>query len=156
METITLDFKKYDDPQSIFIATVNALVAQGALASTDSIGCVYRQPLEDGTVRKCAFGLWIPDELYLDCMENNGACVLIPVYFTRLGEPEEELGVQFTNWCQRHEELILHMQELHDNFFTDGAADDRYFWRQVTCIAIDLGGRDKMPSEWPMSNSGAA
>lgn len=68
--TNTIDFRTASF-QAIFDASTRGIIAQGGPAH-EAGNCMYRQETDDG-VRKCALGQCIPDELYNEKIEGQGA-----------------------------------------------------------------------------------
>lgn len=56
--------------QEIFDKVVLHLINQRYPAMSEDGECQYRDALVDGTVRRCAVGIWIPDEDYTPDLEG--------------------------------------------------------------------------------------
>jgi hypothetical protein len=70
-------------------------------ATTTGDTCFYRQPMPDGSVRKCAVGCLIPDELYdLELDEQNVAGDHAMVWTNELREFFQDVDVDFINEAQ--------------------------------------------------------
>lgn len=135
--TISLDFKDYKNDCDILDATVSALHLQGKPARDNSFGgsgaCCYRTA--EGL--KCALGMWIPDELYLNDLEDNdayGVLFVLPDAWARHGYPDEcvrRQARQFLEWLARHIGVLSDLQDLHDEYL---GGDEDCFERQVAFL----------------------
>lgn len=135
------------EAQEVFDKVVNHLATQKVQSKADV--CLYRGPY--GT--KCAFGIFIPDEVYSANLENHTALVLLgaarskaagelnvaadgfswftgTVYRAELWEAMTPELIAVLEPLQAHPNLLRDLQAVHDN--KDGVED----WaRRLTNVA---------------------
>jgi hypothetical protein len=71
-------------------------------ATNDSGTCFYQQKCDDGTIKKCAIGRWIPDDLYNKSLETRG---VDEINVSTVAPSLSELYLSF----------LLEVQVFHDN-----------------------------------------
>ena len=101
--------------QEVFDKVYTHFVTEGNPPSMDGQECLYRGP--NGL--KCAAGLFIPDELYLESMEERLPSELFHGYYEE-GDNLNEVAPMATHWKKMDLRFLRDLQIAHDSAGREG------------------------------------